>query len=191
MRVPSANTAKRWYLVLAGAAVGGVLSWFIFLYIYGVFQEEQAIKIAEQREIIEKQEAKLHVLLEDQEKLNTENKRLLTIQEIKIKLINQEKYDLDNLTIENMTTSIHNDLQHLLTKNIQSIAKNKDLLKKVIENKTYKHYDRLYRFKVDTISFDTVLEISITIEKEKIKKEALAPLLLFVLTYNFLFTNLT
>ena len=87
-----------------------------FLYIYGVFQEEQAIKIAEQREIIEKQEAKLHVLLEDQEKLNTENKRLLTIQEIKIKLINQEKYDLDNLTIENMTTSIHNDLQHLLTK---------------------------------------------------------------------------
>lgn len=167
MRVPSANTAKRWCLVLAGAAVGGVLSWFIFLYIYGVFQEEQASKIAEQREIIEKQEAKLHVLLEDQEKLNTENKRLLTIQEIKIKLINREKYDLDNLTLENMTTSIHNDLQHLLTKNIQSIAKNKDLLKKVIENKTYKHYDRLYRFKVDTISFDTVLEISITIEKEK------------------------
>ena len=94
-----------------------------FLYIYGVFQEEQASKIAEQREIIEKQEAKLHVLLEDQEKLNTENKRLLTIQEIKIKLINREKYDLDNLTLENMTTSIHNDLQHLLTKNIQSIAK--------------------------------------------------------------------
>ncbi len=82
---------KRWYLVLAGAAVGGVLSWFIFLYIYGVFQEEQASKIAEQREIIEKQEAKLHVLLEDQEKLNTENKRLLTIQEIKIKLVNREK----------------------------------------------------------------------------------------------------
>ncbi|MFB6729610.1 molybdenum cofactor biosynthesis protein MoaA, partial [Bacillus mobilis] len=74
---------------------------------------------------------------------------------------------LDNLTLENMTTSIHNDLQHLLTKNIQSIAKNKDLLKKAIENKTYKHYDRLYRFKVDTISFDTVLEISIAIEKEK------------------------
>ena len=100
-----------------------------FLYIYGVFQEEQASKIAEQREIIEK-EAKLHVLLEDQEKLNTENKRLLTIQEIKIKLINREKYDLDNLTLENMTTSIHNDLQHLLTKNIQSIAKIKTYLKR-------------------------------------------------------------
>ena len=137
----------------------------MFLYIYGVFQQEQSSKIAEQREIIEKQEAKLHVLLEDQEKLNTENKRLLTIQEIKIKIINREKYDLDNLTLENMTTSIHNDLQHLLTKNIQSIAKIKTY-SKAIENKTYKHYDRLYRFKVDTISFDTVLEISIAIEKK-------------------------
>lgn len=51
MRVPSANTAKRWYLVLAGAAVGGVLSWFVFLYIYGVFQEEQTSKIAEQKKL--------------------------------------------------------------------------------------------------------------------------------------------
>ncbi|KFM99217.1 molybdenum cofactor biosynthesis protein MoaA [Bacillus clarus] len=167
MRVPSANTAKRWYLFLSGAAVGGVLSWFIFLYIYGVFQQEQASTIAEQKQIIDKQEAKLHVLLEDQEKLNKENKQLLTIQEIKIKIVNRDKYDLDNLTLENMTTAIHNDLQHLLTKNIQSIAKNKDLLKKAIENKTYKHYDRIYRFKVDTISFDTVLEISIDIQKEK------------------------
>ncbi len=71
MRVPSANTAKRWYLVLAGAAVGGVLSWFIFLYIYGVFQEEQASKIAEQREIIEKQEAKLHVLQKNKKQSST------------------------------------------------------------------------------------------------------------------------
>ncbi|WP_242145525.1 MULTISPECIES: sporulation membrane protein YtrI [unclassified Bacillus cereus group] len=167
MRVPSASTAKRWYLFLAGAAVGGVISWFIFLYIYGIFQQEQASQLAEQKYIINKQEEKLRVLLEDQDKLNKENKRLLTIQEIKIKIINGEKYDLDNLTLENMTTSIHNDLQHLLTKNIQSIAKNKELLKKLIENKTYKHYDRMYRFKVDMISFDTVLEISVHIEKEK------------------------
>ena len=119
---------QKMVLSISWGAVGGVLSWFIFVHIR-CFQEEQASKIAEQREIIEKQEAKLHVLLEDQEKLNTENKRLLTIQEIKIKLINREKYDLDNLTLENMTTSIHNDLQHLLTKNIQSIAKIKTYLK--------------------------------------------------------------
>ncbi|MFJ8529915.1 sporulation membrane protein YtrI [Bacillus sp. NPDC094106] len=167
MRVPSASTAKRWYLFLAGAAVGGILSWFIFLYIYGVFQQEQASTIEEQEQIIKKQEEKLRVLLEDHDKLNEENKQLLTIQEIKIKIENRDKYDLDNLTLENITTSIHNDLQHLLTKNIQSIAKNKELLKKVIENKTYKHYDRTYRFKVDTISFDTVLEISIDIQQKK------------------------
>ncbi|MEN1935134.1 sporulation membrane protein YtrI [Paenibacillus sp. 102] len=167
MRVPNTSTSKRWYLFLGGAAVGGVLSWFIFLYIYGVFQQEQTSKIEEQKQIIRKQEEKLRVLLDDQDKLNKENKQLLTIQEIKIKIVNGDKYDLDNLTLENITTSIHNDLQHLLTKNIQSIAQNKELLKKVIENKAYKHYDRTYRFKVDTISFDTVLEISINIKQEK------------------------
>ncbi|KEK22027.1 sporulation membrane protein YtrI [Bacillus gaemokensis] len=167
MRVPSASTAKRWYLFLGGAAVGGILSWFIFLYIYGVFQQEQASTIGEQEQIIKKQEEKLRVLLEDHDKLNEENKQLLTIQEIKVKISNREKDDLDNLTLENITTSIHNDLQHLLTKNVQSIAKNKELLKKVIENKVYKHYDRTYRFKVDTISFDTVLEININIKQEK------------------------
>ncbi|PFS03675.1 molybdenum cofactor biosynthesis protein MoaA, partial [Bacillus cereus] len=86
---------------------------------------------------------------------------------IKIKIVNGNKYDLDKLTLENITTSIHNDLQHLLTKNIQSIAQNKELLKKAIENKVYTHYDRIYHFKVDTISFDTVLEISINIKQEK------------------------
>ncbi|WP_459499141.1 sporulation membrane protein YtrI [Bacillus sp. C1] len=167
MRVPNANTAKRWSLFLAGAAVGGVLSWFIFLYIYGVFQQEQASMIEKQKQIIKKQEEKLRVLLEDHDKLNEENKQLLTIQEIKIEISNHDKYDLDNLTLENIITSIHNDLQHLLTKNIQSIAKNKELLKKAIENKVYKHYDRTYHFKVDTISFDTVLEIDIHIKQEK------------------------
>ncbi|MBO1625325.1 molybdenum cofactor biosynthesis protein MoaA [Bacillus cereus] len=167
MRVPSDSTAKRWYLFLGGAAVGGIFSWFIFLYIYGVFQQEQASTIEKQKQIIKKQEEKLHVLLEDHDKLNEENKQLLTIQEIKIKISNHDKYDLDNLTLENMTTSIHNDLQHLLTKNIQSIAKNKELLKKVIENKVYKHYDRTYRFKVSSLSFDTVLEIDINIKQEK------------------------
>lgn len=167
MRVPSTSIAKRWYVFLGGAAVGGILSWFIFLYIYGVFQEEQASTIEKQKEIITQQEQKLHVLLEDHNKVNEENKQLLTIQEIKIEISNHDKYDLDNLTLENMTTSIYNDLQHLITKNVQSVAKNKELVKKTIENKVYKHYDKNYRFQIETIFFDTVLEISVNIKQER------------------------
>lgn len=160
MKVPSASIAKRWYLFLGGAAVGGILSWIIFLYIYGVFQEDQARTIGKQEKIINEQKQRLHVLLEDRNKLNEENKNLLTIQEIKIEISNHDKYDLDSLTLENITTSIQNDLRHLLTKHVQSVAKNKELLKKTIENKVYKHYDRSYRFKIETISFDTVLKLA-------------------------------
>ncbi|MDM5190286.1 hypothetical protein QUF99_23970 [Bacillus sp. DX4.1] len=167
MKVPSASIAKRWYLFLGGAAVGGILSWIIFLYIYGVFQEDQARTIGKQEKIINEQEQRLHVLLEDRNKLNEENKSLLTIQEIKIEISNHDKYDLDSVTLENIITSIQDDLQHLVTKNVQSVAKNKELLKKTIENKVYKHYDRSYRFKIETIAFDTVLEIGINIKQER------------------------
>ncbi|PFZ06300.1 hypothetical protein COL60_21335 [Bacillus pseudomycoides] len=167
MRVPSAKIAKKWYLFLGGAAVGGILSWFIFLYIYGVFQEDYAKKIVFQETEITRLKKNLHVLTEDRTKLNEENKSLLTIQEIKIEIPNHDKYDLDRVTLENMITSLQEDLQHLVTKNVQSVAKNKELLIKAIENKVYKHYDRSYRFKIETISFDTVLEISINIKQEK------------------------
>ncbi|AIK37389.1 hypothetical protein COM13_01260 [Bacillus pseudomycoides] len=167
MRVPSATIAKKWYLFLGGAAVGGILSWFIFLYIYGVFQEDYAKKIVFQETEITRLKKNLHVLTEDRTKLNEENKSLLTIQEIKIEIPNHDKYDLDRVTLENMITSLQEDLQHLVTKNVQSVAKNKELLIKTIENKVYKHYDRSYRFKIETISFDTVLEISINIKQEK------------------------
>ncbi|MEH7464624.1 sporulation membrane protein YtrI [Bacillus thuringiensis] len=166
MKVPS-SISNRWKLFLGGAAVGGILSWIIFLYIYGVFQEEQTKTLEKQQTIIKKLTDDLHVLIEDQKKENEKNKKLLTIQEIEIEIVNHEKYNLDTLTVETLQTSIRDDLRHLLTQNIQSVANNKELLKKVIENKVYKYYDRVYRFEIETVSFDTLLEISVKIKQER------------------------
>lgn len=167
MKVPTATIARRWYLFLGGAAVGGILSWIIFLYIYGVFQEEQTALIETQKIEIKELTNDLHILTEDRNKLNDENKKLLTIQEIKVEITNPEKFDLDSLTVESLTTSIQDDLRHLLTKHVHSVAKNKELLKKAIEHKVYNLYDRTYQFKVDTIYFDTTLEISVKITQKR------------------------
>ncbi|MEH6888685.1 sporulation membrane protein YtrI [Bacillus sp. JJ864] len=166
MKVPG-SISNRWKLFLGGAAAGGILSWIIFLYIYGVFQEEQTKTLEKQQTIIKKLTDDLHVLIEDQKKENEKNKKLLTIQEIEIEIVNHEKYNLDTLTVETLQTSIRDDLRHLLTQNIQSVANNKELLKKVIENKVYKYYDRVYRFEIETVSFDTLLEISVKIKQER------------------------
>lgn len=167
MKVPTASTARRWYLFLGGAAVGGILSWIIFLYIYGVFQEEQTALIETQKIEIKELTNDLHILTEDRNKLNNENKKLLTIQEIKVEITNPEKFDLDSLTVESLTTSLQDDLRHLLTKHVHSVAKNKELLKKAIEHKVYNLYDRTYQFEVDTIYFDTTLEISVKITQKR------------------------
>ncbi|MGF9963474.1 sporulation membrane protein YtrI [Bacillus rhizoplanae] len=166
MRVPT-FLPNRWKLFLGGAAVGGILSWIIFLYIYGVFQEEQTKTLEKQQAIIKKLTNDLHVLIEDQNKENEKNKKVLTIQEIEIEIVNHDKYNLDSLTVETLKTSIRDDLRHLLTQNVQSVANNKELLKKVIENKVYKYYDRVYRFEIETVSFDTTLEISVNIKQER------------------------
>jgi hypothetical protein len=166
MRVPT-FLPNRWKLFLGGAAVGGILSWIIFLYIYGVFQEVQTKTLEKQQAIIKKLTNDLHVLIEDQNKENEKNKKVLTIQEIEVEIVNHDKYNLDSLTVETLKTSIRDDLRHLLTQNIQSVANNKELLKKVIENKVYKYYDRVYRFEIETVSFDTTLEISVNIKQER------------------------
>src|SRR5690349_206005 len=134
MKVPS-SLSNRWKLFLGGAAVGGILSWIIFLYIYGVFQEEQTKTLETQEAQIKKLTEDLRVLTEDQKKENEENKNMLTIQEIEIEIVDYEKYNLNSLTVETLTTSIRDDLRHLLTQNIRSVANNKELLKKAIENK--------------------------------------------------------
>ncbi|WP_090996579.1 sporulation membrane protein YtrI [Bacillus sp. 491mf] len=166
MKFPS-SLSNRWKLFLGGAAVGGILSWIIFLYIYGVFQEEQTKTLETQEAQIKKLTEDLRVLTEDQKKENEENKNMLTIQEIEIEIVDYEKYNLNSLTVETLTTSIRDDLRHLLTQNIRSVANNKELLKKAIENKVYKYYDRVYRFEIETVSFDTTLTISVKIKQER------------------------
>jgi hypothetical protein len=166
MRIPPLYKSKSWQLFFGGAAVGAIISWGIFLYIYGAWQEVQTKTIFTQRQDIQNLKDKLHVLTEEEKKLNDEAKRSLTIEDIKVEITNHEQYDLELLTVYHLTSVIRSDLRNLLTQNIQGVARNKELLKKAIENKTYERDGRTYRFEVDTIYFDTVLEITLKIKQE-------------------------
>ncbi|MFD3445327.1 sporulation membrane protein YtrI [Microbacteriaceae bacterium 4G12] len=167
MRIPPLYRSPRWQIFFAGAAIGGILSWGIFLYVYGVFHEEQRTLILKQQDQIVQLKKHNHLLVEDQKKFNEENKRMLTIQNIKVDIINHEQYDVDSLAVHSLTTDVKNDLQNLLTQNIQSVAKNKGLLIAAIENKIYKRNEQSYHFQVHTIYFDTTLEISLKIVRER------------------------
>ncbi|MBO9130623.1 sporulation membrane protein YtrI [Bacillus sp. 165] len=167
MRIPPLYKSKSWQLLFGGAAIGSIISWGIFLHVYGELREKQAKTIIEQKQEIEQLEHDLQIWKDEEKKRNNQMKRTLTIQDIKIKIINHEQYDLDELAVYSLTAAIRGDLRNLLKENIQGVARNKELLKKVIENKTYERDNRTYQFKVDTIYFDTVLEITLKIQQKK------------------------
>ena len=49
MRIPPYYRKPTWQHFFAGMAIGGVISWFIFLYIFGVWQEDYSKQIKTQQ----------------------------------------------------------------------------------------------------------------------------------------------
>ncbi|MDV2888249.1 sporulation protein, partial [Alkalihalophilus pseudofirmus] len=49
MRIPPYYRRPSWQRFFAGMAIGGAISWCIFLYIFGVWQEENAKLIRKQQ----------------------------------------------------------------------------------------------------------------------------------------------
>ncbi len=56
MRIPPYYHKPSWQQFFSGLILGGVISWGIFLYIFGVWQEKQANQIQKQKEEIQELE---------------------------------------------------------------------------------------------------------------------------------------
>jgi uncharacterized protein YjdB len=166
MRIPSLYKERKWQVFFAGAAIGAVISWVIFLYIHGSFLEDQRRSMIDQREKIRQLQLQANILMEDKQKLNEENKQKLVIQEIKISILRTEKYNMTSLLKEQLTRAVYADLQHLLLQNVESISENRELLTTAIENKTYEIDDSEYTFQVKTIFFYTTLDIELEIKRK-------------------------
>nr|WP_235186695.1 hypothetical protein [Geobacillus sp. FW23] len=52
MRIPPYYQYPSWQRFFAGAAIGALISWFVFLYIFGVLQEKQVQHVNELNEQI-------------------------------------------------------------------------------------------------------------------------------------------
>lgn len=164
MRISEYHRKPNWQRFFAGIAVGAIISWLVFLVLYGTLQERQLQLIEEQNNRILDLEKKRKVLTEDINRLNEDNKNRLKIVDIKIKILNVNKFGLDSLIKHNLEKSVINDLNHLLNRDINSVSNNKELLRKAIENKVYEIDEKKYLLKIYSITFDTVLDITLKME---------------------------
>lgn len=164
MRIPPLYRRPSWQRFFAGMAVGGAISWCIFLYIYGVFQEKNTELIRKQaQEIVDLNEEK-KIWQEEYKEINKRNIEQLTVQKINIKITNWEKYKLDSLSVLETEDSVRDDISMMIAKDMETVYKSKDLLKKIIENKQIKINDKRYKLKVKEMVFYTNLSIQLEIE---------------------------
>ena len=166
MRIPPLYRKPSWQRFFAGMAIGGAISWCIFLYIYGVWQEENTELIRKQsQDIVDLNEEK-KIWQEEYKEINKRKIEQLTVQKINVRITNWEKYKLDSLSVLETEDAVRDDISQMIAKDIETVYKSKDLLKKIIENKPIKINDKRYKLKVKEMVFYTNLSIQLEIQFE-------------------------
>jgi hypothetical protein len=162
MRIPPFYRLRSVQQFFAGMAIGGVISWCVFLYINGEWQELFSKRISKQEERIKDLEKEKNIWQNDYRELNKKNEELLIVQEIKVKI--SQKYQLDPLSVYEVEEAVKEDINPLLKMDIDTAFKSGDWVKKVIENRTHKVNDKRYQLKVKEIVFYTTLSIQLEMQ---------------------------
>lgn len=147
--------------------IGGAISWCIFIYIFGVWQEKHTALIDKQREEIVDLKEEKKIWQEEYKEINKRTIEQLTIQKINIKITNWEKYKLDLLSVSEIEDSVKDDISLMIAKDIETVYKSKELIKKIIQNKPVKINDKRYKLKVREMVIFTTLSIQLEIEFEQ------------------------
>lgn len=163
MRIPPYYRKPTWQQFFAGMVIGGVVSWFIFLFIYGEWQEEYSKEIQTQKDEIADLKNEKTIWQEEFKKINKESKAKLTIQSIYIKIKNKDKYHLDQLSVFEIEEQVKEDIRMMMAKDIDTVYNSRELIKKIIENKTVKITDKRYKLKVTEMTIYTTLSIELEI----------------------------
>ncbi|WP_227936612.1 sporulation membrane protein YtrI [Alkalihalobacillus deserti] len=163
MRIPpffQRRTVQRFF---AGIILGVFIGWFFFIYQYGQVYEGLIVRISEQEATITDLEKNIKILVSEQTKLNKENQKKLTLQEIEIHFINNNKIRLNQLTLLDLKQQVLNELQYIKRKDLETIANMKELMISTIENKVFPVEDKRYQLDIKDIFLYTTLELHVEV----------------------------
>ncbi|MEH7331477.1 sporulation membrane protein YtrI [Neobacillus drentensis] len=164
MRIPPYYRRPSWQRFFSGMVIGGAISWCIFLYIHGVWQEKYSKQILSLQDNISDLNKEKKIWQEEYKELNKRNLEKITVQKINIKITNYEKYKLDYFSIFQTEEAVRDELSIMLAKDLDTVYKSKDLLKKIIENKPLKINEKRYKLKVKEMVIYTTLSIQVELQ---------------------------
>ena len=165
MRIPPLYQKPTWQRFFVGVVIGSLISWFVFLYMYGVLQEKQINKIHKQNSIIHEMSNKIGIWEKDYNRLNEEVEKKLLIEDVKVVVLNGKQYHLELLSVAEAEELIEDDLTSLIAKEVETVYTSKNLLKKSIENKIIEINKKRYRLEVVEIFFYTTMNIEVKLHR--------------------------
>lgn len=161
MHIPPFFKKRHWQWLIIGCCVGGIVSYAIFIYMNGIMYEkllEENMHLqAEVTELKNRNES----LLEDQRDFDEQSSKLMTIEKIEVHIYNDEDMDFDRLETLHLEELIKREVNHIIGKNIMSVAENDQLLVTSIENKPYKVGDFFYYFHVYRLTIANTVKITV------------------------------
>ncbi|HEX7064939.1 MAG TPA: sporulation membrane protein YtrI [Bacillales bacterium] len=167
MRIPQHYHAPGWQRFIVGFLLGAVVGWVFFIILYGQAQEDQINLINKQKDKIAELKDEKDIWLEDVKEENAKLEKKLTVQDIQIKFVNKKESELGDTAISNLNREIEKQLSPLLTKDLETVGGNSEILIQSIENKIFEIEDNRYRVEVQTLVITSIIKVGVKIEKVK------------------------
>ena len=167
MRIPPHYQQPTWQRFFAGAAIGAIISWGVFLFIFGVIQEDHRTTINEQNINIQKLKKESQIYQEEYTKLNKEAQQKVTVQNIEVHVTNGDKYSFQSFMVKSIEENVKKDLSDLIAKDMESVYSNHKLIEKTIENKIFPIDGKEYKLEMTKFMLYTTISIEVEISFSK------------------------
>ncbi|MCG3420161.1 sporulation membrane protein YtrI [Oceanobacillus jordanicus] len=160
MHIPPYHKKKTWQRFFAGALVGGIIAYIIFIFMYGTMYENQLKKNLELTSQVNDLKNQNEALLKDTENLKTP----VTVSVIDITIENAEEISLDSLVVPKLEELVKDEISHITGQSVSIVDEIDQLLISAIENKEYTIDDLRYQFTVRKLTISETVKVFLEAE---------------------------
>ncbi|SNZ18051.1 hypothetical protein SAMN05421503_3444 [Terribacillus aidingensis] len=164
MRIPPLYKQAGWQRFLVGFFLGGIISYFVYLFMYGTLYEEWVKEKAEMEGTIHDLERDIEVLKNNNEEINELKQEGMVIDEITVQLETDESLELDKLIEHELKEAIKEEARHMVGRSVNGAVQSTPLLLGAIENKEYELEGFRYKVAVKQLIISEILYLTVTVE---------------------------
>ncbi|SDK43079.1 sporulation membrane protein YtrI [Sediminibacillus albus] len=164
MHIPPYYKQESWQRFFAGAFIGAIIAFVVYLYIYGQNYEKWLEDNMDLRSQLAELERQNEVLLENKKELDEKTKEKVVVQSISIKIENEKQLKLDRLIVHQIEERIKAEIDNVIGRDIVSLSENDQLLISTIENTVYRVEDINYHASINQLVIAPVLKLNLSLD---------------------------